>query len=181
MIIEILTSKGSVFTIIETNDAEFEFAHAQSMYGTTNAASWREYTEEQTVDSTSTAKITELKTARNKAEAATPFTYDSSKFDYDSLSRERINAVVSASIIAAQSGTATSTVLATWTLYDNTTRDMTIADWMAFHQAEVARSSECHATYRTLKSQIESIKSDVSSGVKTEAEAISAIQAISWA
>lgn len=111
-------------------------------------------------------RVVELKTCRNNAEAATPFVYDGSSFDYDALSRERINAAVSAATIAALSGVATSTVICEWTLADNTTRDMTIADWLAFRQAEIARSSACHSKYNTLKEQV---------GAATTVEEINAI------
>jgi len=127
------------------------------------------------------AKIDELKAARNAAEAATPFVYDGSNFDYDSLSRERIDAAVSAATIAAVSGTATSAVLATWVLADNTSREMTVADWLAFRQAEVSRSAICHATYNTLKERVEALAAEVIAGTKTEAAAITAINAIVWA
>lgn len=125
-------------------------------------------------------KVAELKNARNEAEAATPFNYDGSNFDYDSLSRERINAAVSASTIAALSGTATSTIVATWTLADNTTHDMTIADWLAFRQAEVARSADCHASYNAKKATVAGYVAEVAAGTKTEDEAKAAIIAVGW-
>lgn len=101
------------------------------------------------------AKLAELKASRNAAESATPFAYDGSQFDYDALSRERINAAVSAATIAAVSGTATTAVICEWTLYDNSKRQMTVGDWLAFRAAEVARSAECHSRYNTLKAQVE--------------------------
>lgn len=113
-------------------------------------------------------RIMELKVCRNNAESATPFVYDGSGFDYDSLSRERIDAAVSASTIAALAGTATNTVVATWTLADNTTRDMTIGDWLAFRQAEVARSAACHSKYNTLKTRV------------TASTTVEEVNAINW-
>jgi len=140
-----------------------------------------EYVLVATLSERQTAKLAELKTARNAAEAATPFVYDGSSFDYDSLSRERINAAVSAATIAAVSGTATSAVLSTWVLADNTNREMTVADWLAFRQAEVSRSAICHTTYNTLKERVEALAAEVTAGNKTEAAAITAINAIVWA
>ena len=102
-----------------------------------------------------TAKRTAINAERNRREAASPFAYDVSEFDYDGLSRDRINAAVSAATIAALSGTPASTVVCTWTLYDNTTRNMTVADWLAFRQAEVARSGALHETARTLKAAVD--------------------------
>ena len=130
-----------------------------------------------------TAKIAELKTARNAAESETPFVSDGSSFDYDSLSRERINAAISGATIAAISGVDTSTVVAEWTLQDNTKRNMTIADWLAFRQAEITRSGSCHAHYNALKAGIEAIVEETTATppTKTEAEAIMAINAIAWA
>lgn len=114
------------------------------------------------------AKLAELKSSRNTAESATPFVFDGSQFDYDSLSRERINAAVSAATIAAVSGTATTAVICEWILYDNSKRQMTVGDWLAFRQAEVERSAECHARYNTLKAQVEA--------ATTAAE----VNAVSW-
>ena len=110
-----------------------------------------------------------IKQKRNDAEAATPFLYDGSLFDYDPLSRERINSAVIGSTIAAVSGVIpTSTVVAAWRLYDNSERDMTVADWLAFKQAEIARSTECFTKAARLKSDIES------------ATTIEAVNAIDW-
>ena len=129
------------------------------------------------------AKIAELKSSRNAAESASPFVYDGSSFDYDSLSRERINAAISGATIAAISGVAINTVVAEWTLQDNTKRNMTIADWLAFRQAEITRSGSCHTHYNALKSDIEAIVEETATTppTKTEAEAIVAINAIAWA
>ena len=96
-----------------------------------------------------------INSRRNQAEAATPFEYDGSLLDYDSLSRERINSAVVGSTIAAIGGTPTSTVVATWRLYDNTERNMTIADWLAFKQAEITRSGACHSKATQLKESID--------------------------
>ena len=108
-----------------------------------------------TPEEAAAAKKNAIKAKRDEMEAATPFVYAGSSFDYDGLSRERINAAVSASVIAALGGTDTATVVATWTLYDNTTRDMTIADWLAFRQAEVVRSGGYHETARMLKAAVD--------------------------
>ncbi len=142
-----------------------------------------EYNPVPTLAEVQAAKIAELKAARNAAEAASPFVYDGSSFDYDALSRERINAAISGATIAAISGMDTSTVVAEWTLQDNAKRNMTIADWMAFRQAEIARSGECHAHYNALKADIEAIVEETTATppTKTEAEAIVAINAIAWA
>lgn len=102
-----------------------------------------------------TNKLASLKFSRNASESDTPFIYDGSNFDYDILSRERINAAVAAATIAALSGMAASTVLCEWTLSDNTKRQMTIGDWLSFKQAEVVRSAACHSNYNTLKAQVE--------------------------
>ena len=129
------------------------------------------------------SKLEALKVSRNAAESATPFVFDGSSFDYDSLSRERINAAISGATIAAISGVAIDTVVAEWTLADNTKRNMTIADWLAFRQAEITRSGSCHTHYNALKSDIEAIVEETAATppTKTEAEAIVAINAIAWA
>jgi hypothetical protein len=136
-----------------------------------------------TLSTVITKKLAELKAARNSAESATPFVYDGSSFDYDSLSRERINAAISGATIAAISGISTSTVVAEWTLQDNAKRNMTIADWLAFRQAEITRSGSCHTHYNALKTDIEAIVEETTATppTKTEADAIVAINAIAWA
>ncbi len=101
------------------------------------------------------AKRSTINAKRDELEAATPFEYDGSAFDYDEKSRERINAAVSGALIAALNGIDTSAVVATWTLYNNTTRNMTVADWLAFRQAEIVRSGALHATARTLKDAVD--------------------------
>ena len=102
-----------------------------------------------------------IKQRRNQVEAATPFLFNSSLFDYESLSRERINSAILGSTIAAISGFDPNTVVANWRLWDNTTRDMTIADWMGFKSAEIQRSSECFATAAQLKSDIDAAATTV--------------------
>ena len=96
---------------------------------------------------------------------------------------ERINAAISGATIAAISGVDISTVVAEWTLADNTKRNMTIADWLAFRQAEITRSGSCHSHYNALKAEIEAIVAETAATppTKTEAEAIVAINAIAWA
>lgn len=96
-----------------------------------------------------------IKQRRNSEESKTPFEYNSSLFDYDSLSRERINAAISGSTIAVLTGMPATTVVANWRLYDNTERNMTAGDWMSFRQAEIARSAECFTTAAQLKSDID--------------------------
>ena len=107
------------------------------------------------LDEAKTTQRALINSSRDAAEAATPFVYDGSPFDYDALSRERINAATSGSIIAAMGGMSVTTVVATWTLADNTSRDMKISDWLAFKQAEIARSSGYFSKATSLKAQID--------------------------
>ena len=114
-------------------------------------------------------KRTAINAERDRLEAASPFVYDGSEFDYYSLSRERINAAVSAATIAALAGTPTSTVICTWTLANNTMQDMTIADWLAFRQAEVARSGALHETARILKAAVDAALADGATAAEVDA------------
>lgn len=152
-------------------------AVGENQYNAWENGAWTTKDEEQPVaepeptpEEAAVAKKEAINAARNRREAASPFTYDNSNFDYDSLSRERINAAVSAATIAALSGMAASTAVCTWTLADNTTRDMTIADWLAFRQAEVMRSGALHETARTLKAAV-----DAALAAKAKAEEIAAL------
>ena len=121
-----------------------------------------------TLDETKVQRKEYVKQRRNQEESRSPFEYDASLFDYDPLSRERINSAVLGSTIAAISGVEPNTVVAEWRLWDNTTRDMTIADWMGFKQAEITRSSECFAIAAGLKNDIDT------------APDIPAVNAIDW-
>jgi len=92
---------------------------------------------------------------RNRREAASPFEYDGSLYDYDPVSRERLHAAISAALTAAAAGVPQDAVVATWTLYDNNTRVMTVADFLGFPAAEAARSGALHETARRLKAAVD--------------------------
>ena len=98
--------------------------------------------------------IQRLKSMRNSSESASPFVFEGNAFDYDPLSRERINAAVSGATIAALTGAPLETPTVLWTLADNGQKEMTIADWIAFKQAEITRSAACHAKYNEKKQKI---------------------------
>ena len=121
-----------------------------------------------TLDEAKAQRREYIKQKRNEAEAASPFLYDGSLFDYDSLSRERINSAVIGSTIAAMSGMDTNTVVASWRLYDNSERNMKVSDWLAFKQAEIARSGECFSKAAGLKAQIDACTT------------VEEVQAIEW-
>lgn len=92
---------------------------------------------------------------RDRREAASPFTYNGHDFDYDTKSRERLHAAVQAAMSASASGSPINTVVATWTLYDNSALPMTISDFLGFSIAEAQRSGAIHETARQLKADVD--------------------------
>lgn len=124
------------------------------------------------------AKISQLKIDRLSAEMASPFVFSGCAFDYDVISRTRIDCAIDAAMAAALAGGVSESDI--WTLADNSKHEMTAADWLAFRQAEFARIAECNSKYNSLKMQVESLVDEVAAGTKTETEAITAINAVTW-
>lgn len=167
MKIEILASDGNVFTQVETTDPESDFANARTMYGEENASSWREYAPPaRTAQQACDEKRAAINAKRDELEAASPFTYNGHNFDYDAKSRERLHAAISAALVANASGVSIDMVVTTWTLYDNTTMDMTVGDFLGIPTAEAERSGALHETARRLKQAVD----DALAASKTTAE-----------
>ncbi|MCM0760657.1 DUF4376 domain-containing protein [Sporomusa sphaeroides DSM 2875] len=92
---------------------------------------------------------------RDRREMATPFIYQDSPFDYDEKSRERLNKAVQTAQTAKINGIPPETVITIWTLYDNTTKDMTVQAFLDFPAAEADRSNAQHVRARELKEQLD--------------------------
>ena len=105
-------------------------------------------------------KLAELKSIRDAQEVA-DIQVNGRPFDYDEKARERINAAIIA--LDLMGGTIT------WTLADNTDKEVSAND-LRFVIAMVAqRSNELHVKYRHLKERVES------------ATTKEQVEAISWA
>ena len=101
-----------------------------------------------TLQEIKTAKIAELKVARDKAEVE-PIEHQGYSFDYDSKARERI----SAAIIALDLQGAGADIA--WTTADNQDVSVTAADLRAIVGAVAVRSNALHVAYRKAKAQVE--------------------------
>lgn len=95
-------------------------------------------------------KWRDLKDARNDAEFGT-FVWDGSEFDCDAVSTMRIMGAAQMALIATANSLPYSQ---TWTLADNTTRDLTAADMVNLALALGAHTNDVHITGRTLRTQI---------------------------
>lgn len=96
---------------------------------------------EQTLDEVKSQKLTELKSARDKAEVATI-----NNFDFDEKSRDRLD-------IACKALTASGTTIE-WTMADNSTATINAQNITDVFIASATRSNELHEKYRTLKEQV---------------------------
>lgn len=100
-----------------------------------------------TLDEVKANKIAELKAIRD-AKEVDDIQVNGRLFDYDEKARERINAAIIA--LDLTGGTIT------WTLADNTDKEVSAND-LRFVIAMVAqRSNELHVKYRNLKERVES-------------------------
>lgn len=95
-----------------------------------------------------TAKIAELKAARDTAEVE-PIEYGGNLYDYDDKARERINAA----IIALELQGANADIA--WTTADNQDVSVTAADLRAIVAAVAVRSNLLHVAYRKAKARVE--------------------------
>ena len=94
----------------------------------------------------------DIKTQRDTLESASPFMYLNKPFDYDAKSRERLGGAVQNAILATMSQ---QTFTITWTLYDNTTLDLTAQDLLGFPVAEAMRSGSLHEQARDKKARLD--------------------------
>lgn len=102
---------------------------------------------EPSLDEAKASKIAELKSIRDTQEVA-DIQVNGYLYDYDEKARERINAAIIA--LDLTGGTIT------WTLADNTDKEVSAND-LRFVIAMVAqRSNELHVKYRNLKERVES-------------------------
>lgn len=105
-------------------------------------------------------KINEIKSMRDSEEAATPIECSGFLFDFYPKARERLSEAFDGATLAVLNGSPLSTVIANWKLYDNTSKDMTIADFFALKQAIITRSQQLHNKANVLKEFINAAESE---------------------
>lgn len=111
-------------------------------------------------------KLARINEVRNCKEKNTPFMFKPAAsesdlaFDYDQDARDRLNPAIAVAQTMAINGVAVTTIVTPWTLADNSSVDMTVADFLAFSIAQATRSGSIHARAKELKAQVEAILFD---------------------
>lgn len=95
-------------------------------------------------------KKLELKYERDTREVAL-INYKGKQFDYDAKARERLN-------IARQALEDNNLPKQMWTCADNTTIELTVADFKALNTLAAQRSGQLHEQYNKLKGYIDTLK-----------------------
>lgn len=104
--------------------------------------------EEESLESIKEHRILTLKIQRDNLEVE-PITYQGYAFDYDSKSRDRINAAIIALEVAGSSA------LLTWTTTDNQDVKVSASDLRGVIAQVALRSDKLHTAYRKAKEKVE--------------------------
>lgn len=115
---------------------------------------------EPSLDEVKTQKIAALKKERDKREEA-PVEYKEKLWDFDTKSRDRINAAATA---LEMGGVET----ITWTAYDDTSLELSSEDLKTIVAIAALRGDSLHKTYRELRDAV------------TAAESIEEVKSIVW-
>ena len=102
-----------------------------------------------------TNKRSEINAAKDDAEAASPFIYMEKPFDFDPLSRERLNVAIQLAQSLKIAGVGGQNKVTDWKLADNSLAEMTVDMLCAMPQAFAQRSAELHVKAWGLKAQVE--------------------------
>ena len=114
---------------------------------------WREVIH--TLDELKLAKRQEINQAKDSAEAASPFWYMEKPFDFDPLSRERLNVAIQLAQSLKIAGVPGTQKVTDWKLYDNTLLELTVDALCDMPQAFAAKSAELHQKAWLLKGQVD--------------------------
>jgi hypothetical protein len=135
-------------------------------------AGWKEVPDDfvmpRLLDEEKAKKRAEINAAKDEAEAATPFIYLNKPFDYDALSRERLNVAIQLAQSLKIAGVAGTQKVTDWKLADNTLFELTVDMLCNMPQAFAVKSAELHQQAWLLKSQVD------------EATTLEQIDAITW-
>ncbi len=102
---------------------------------------------EPTLDETKSAKLLELKCARDTLEVAN-VEYNGNTYDFDDKSRARLDIALKALQLQGDAATID------WTMADNGTATITANDILQVFTAAAVRSNKLHQRYRSLKEQV---------------------------
>ena len=114
---------------------------------------WREIVP--SLDELKAQKRQEINLAKDKAEAATPFMYVEKPFDFDPLSRERLNVAIQLAQSLKIAGVPGTQKVTDWKLYDNTLLELTVDMLCDMPQAFAQKSAELHQKAWGLKEDID--------------------------
>ena len=114
------------------------------------------------------AKRQQINAAKDADESASPFIYLDRPFDYDPISRERLNVAIQLAQSLKLAGLPGTQKVTDWKLYDNTLIEMTVDMLCNMPQAFAAKSAELHQKAWTLKAQVDA------------ATTIEEVDAITW-
>ena len=114
---------------------------------------WREIIP--TLDELKLQKRQEINAAKDIEEAASPFMYMEKPFDFDPLSRERLNVAIQLAQSLKIAGVPGTQKVTDWKLYDNTLLELTVDALCDMPQAFAAKSAELHQKAWLLKGQVD--------------------------
>lgn len=102
------------------------------------------------------AKRQQINAAKDADESASPFVYLDRPFDYDTISRERLNVAIQLAQSLKIAGIPGTQKVTDWKLYDNTLIELTVDMLCSMPQAFAEKSAMLHQKAWLLKGQIES-------------------------
>ena len=101
------------------------------------------------------AKRQQINAAKDAEESASPFVYLDRPFDYDPISRERLNVAIQLAQTLKIAGVGGQNKVTDWKLSDNTLVEMTVDMLCSMPQAFAEKSAALHLKAWTLKAQID--------------------------
>ena len=152
--------------ILTQSETEVSFGGPWGWAQQDGNAEWQEVVP--TLDEVKLKKRQEINAAKDAAESATPFMYMEKPFDFDPLSRERLNVAIQLAQSLKIAGIPGTTKVTDWRLYDNTMTELTVDMLCNMPQAFAEKSAILHQKAWTLKTQIDA------------ATTIAEVDAITW-
>ena len=103
------------------------------------------------------AKRQQINAAKDAEESASPFVYLDRPFDYDPISRERLNVAIQLAQSLKIAGIPGTQKVTDWKLYDNTLIELTVDMLCNMPQAFAEKSTTLHQKAWTLKTQVDAV------------------------
>ena len=154
----------AVGEVLTYSDAQQSYGGPWGWMQQDGKAEWQENLP--TLDELKLEKRAEINAAKDAEEAASPFVYLGKPFDFDSLSRERLNVAIQLAQSLKIAGVPGTQKVTDWKLYDNTLLELTVDMLCNMPQAFAAKSAELHQKAWLLKGQLDA------AGTKEDVEII---------